>query len=64
MSVLCYILPMTWRIEFTKKAVKQIKQLSPRAKDALRFLTEDLKTFGPCPGKAWPHYSKLKGQKG
>ena len=55
---------MIWNIEFTRKAAKQVNKLSTRAKEALRLLVEDLKTQGPFPGKGWPHYSKLKAQKG
>ncbi len=55
---------MIWNIEFTKKAVKQVNKLNPKAKEALRLLVEDLKTKGPFPGKAWPHYRKLTAQKG
>ncbi len=54
---------MDWKIEFTAKAHKLISKLSDRAVDALRLLVEDLKTQGPHPGNAWPHYGKLKGTK-
>jgi mRNA-degrading endonuclease RelE of RelBE toxin-antitoxin system len=55
---------MAWQVEFTKKAVKQVSKLNARPKAALRLLVEDLKTYGACPGNAWPNYGKLKAQKG
>lgn len=54
---------MTWSIEFTAKASKQVAQLSARAVDALRLLVEDLKHKGPMPGKSWPNYGKLNCKK-
>lgn len=38
---------MSWKINFTKKAAKQIEQLSERAQSALRLLIKDLQTKGP-----------------
>lgn len=54
---------MSWKIEFTRAANKQLKKLPMRALEALRLLVEDLKNNGPYPGKNWPNYSKLKGSK-
>ncbi len=43
--------------------MKQTHNLTLRAREALRLLVEDLRTYGPFPGKGWPHYGKLTAQK-
>ena len=42
---------MSWKIEFTRAANKQLKKLPMRALEALRLLVEDLKNNGPYPGQ-------------
>ena len=53
---------MTWQIEFSKKAAKQAKKLNKQVLSSLLLLVDDLRRFGPCPGKQWQNYSKLKGK--
>lgn len=57
------ILYMSWKVELTRNAVKQLNKLPEQVKIALRLLVQDLKRYGPAPGKQWPNYSKLKGNK-
>lgn len=52
-----------WKIRFTRSATKQTKRLNKKPLYALRLLVEDLKNFGPFPGKSWQNYSKLKAKK-
>jgi len=54
---------MTWKIEFTATAHKQIKKLSSKAFDALRLLVKDLQKNGANPGIGWSNYGKLHGKK-
>jgi mRNA-degrading endonuclease RelE of RelBE toxin-antitoxin system len=54
---------MNWKVEFTRKVVKQISKLPLTVKAALLLLVDDLARLGPAPGKGWPNYSKLKGIK-
>lgn len=54
---------MTWTVEFTHKARKQVSRLSQQPFEALRLLVEDLKHRGPSPGISWPNYGKFKGLK-
>ena len=56
--------PYDMDIEFTPKAKDQIARLSEKACEALRLLVKDLQTNGAAPGKGWPNYGKLEGQKG
>jgi len=56
---------MTWIIVFNNNAKKQMKNLTnKKLHTVFRLLVEDLKNNGPCPGKQWPNYGKLKGFKG
>ncbi len=54
---------MTWIVEFTNKAEKQVKRLNKRVFAALRLLVKDLKENGPAPGEGWQHYGKLYSKK-
>ncbi len=54
---------MTWQIEFTRTAVKQLKKLDSQVVESMRLLVQDLKHVGPIPGKGWRRYSKLRGMK-
>lgn len=42
---------MSWKINITKRAAKQIEQLSQRVQFALRLLVKDLETKGPIAEK-------------
>lgn len=55
---------MRWNVYFTEKAAKQAKKLNKKIISILDLLVSDLRYNGPAPGKAWPHYGKIKGQKG
>lgn len=54
---------MSWTITINKNAIKQLKQSTERFSLIVRSLVNDLEVSGPCPGKHWPNYSKLKGKK-
>ena len=54
---------MSWKVELIKNVAKQLNKLPEQIKLALRLLVQDLKRYGPVPGKQWPNYSKLKGGK-
>ena len=54
---------MKWNIEFTGKAAKQINKLPKSVQSILRLLVQDLSYMGPCPGKGWINYGKLRGKK-
>lgn len=54
---------MIWTIKITKTAIKQLEQGGERLKFIVRTLVNDLKQYGPFPGKHWPNYGKLKGKK-
>lgn len=54
---------MSWNVNISKRAAKQIEQLSQRVQFALRLLVTDLQTKGPV-AETWPNYSKLKGLTG
>lgn len=54
---------MKWKIQFTNKAAKQAFKLNEEVKAVLQVLVDNLKTYGPAPGKHWPHYGKLHGKK-
>jgi hypothetical protein len=52
-----------WNVYFSRNAAKQAGRLNQKIISILDVLIEDLKQRGPAPGKMWPHYGKLKGQK-
>lgn len=54
---------MKWKIYLSNNAAKQIGKLNKKVLSILDLLIEDLKEYGPFPGKGWPNYGKLKGQK-
>lgn len=54
---------MSWTIEFSRIALKQVEKLNKKAFLALRLLMADLQCYGPAPGKNWKNYGKLKGKK-
>lgn len=54
---------MKWKISFTNKAVKQTKLLNEQVILALQVLVDNLRTYGPAPGKHWHNYSKLHGKR-
>ena len=58
-----YTISMVWDIKFSRRAEKQIRRVSERILLVLQVLVEDLKNQGPAPGKQWPNYSKLRGNK-
>ncbi len=54
---------MAWKVEFTKKADKQLKKLPQTVQLAMAALYRDLVVLGAMqPG--WHNYSKLKGKLG
>lgn len=54
---------MKWKVAITNKAAKQVEKLNTRVVLTLQVLIDNLKTFGPAPGKDWPNYGKLQGKK-
>lgn len=54
---------MQWNVIFSNKAAKQAADLNERVILALQVLIDNLKTYGPAPGKNWPNYGKLHGKK-
>jgi hypothetical protein len=54
---------MNWNVYFSKNAAKQANLLNQKAIAILVLLIEDLREYGPFPGKKWSNYGKLKGQK-
>jgi mRNA-degrading endonuclease RelE of RelBE toxin-antitoxin system len=54
---------MNWNVYFSRKAGKQAKKLNQKLTSILDLLIEDLRHNGAFPGKHWPNYSKLLGQK-
>lgn len=57
------IYTMSWDVCFSRIAAKQADKLSERILSVLALLIKDLRESGPFPGKHWPNYGKLKGQK-
>ena len=54
---------LNWKVYFTKNAANQARKLNKKVITVLDLLIEDLRENGPFPGKNWPNYGKLKGQK-
>jgi hypothetical protein len=54
---------MNWNVYFSRIAAKQAAKLNQKVISILDLLIEDLREKGPAPGKQWPNYGKLKGQK-
>jgi hypothetical protein len=54
---------MRWKITLNNKVNKQLKKLPEKVVLLTQLLTHDLEMFGPCPGKQWPNFSKLSGNK-
>ncbi len=55
---------MKWEVKFkNKKIEKQAQQLDKRALLSLQVLVDNLKTYGPAPGKHWHNYGKLQGKR-
>lgn len=53
-----------WKVKFrNNKLEKQIRQLDEHVLLALQLLVDNLKTYGPAPGKHWHNYSKLRGKR-
>ena len=53
---------MTWTVEFTRQAAKQVSRLPEAARKALSRLALDMREHGPVRGN-WPNYSKLSGER-
>lgn len=53
----------TWEVTLTKKAKKQRKALYKNLDITFRLLVNDLVKMGPCPGKHWQNYGKLRGRR-
>ena len=55
---------MQWNVKFkNKKAEKQAQQLNKKVLSILQVLVDNLKTYGPAPGKHWHNYGKLEGKR-
>ena len=54
---------MTWQVQLTKHAFKQIDALSEKGLLVLQVLIDNLQSRGPAPGSQWPNYGKLQGTK-
>jgi mRNA-degrading endonuclease RelE of RelBE toxin-antitoxin system len=54
---------MNWNVYFSRNAAKQAEKLNKKIMSILGLLIEDLRENGPFPGKQWPNYGKLQGQK-
>ena len=54
---------MSWNVFFSRNAVKRAETLNKKVISILDLLVEDLKENGPAPGRQWPNYRKLKGQR-
>lgn len=54
---------MEWKVVFSNKAYKQAEQLNEKVLLALQVLVDNLRTYGPAPGKNWSNYGKLHGRK-
>jgi len=50
---------MPWRVHFSKKAAKQVRELPANIQDQLKALVQDIRITGPVRGN-WPNYSKLE----
>lgn len=55
---------MKWKVLFSNKAGKQAGHLNEEVLLALQLLIDNLRTYGPSPGKNWFNYGKLHGKKG
>jgi len=53
---------MTWEINFSKKAQKQLNKLKTAVQSAVLLLVKDLTSNGPIANN-WPNYGKLQGKK-
>ena len=49
---------MYWHVEYTSKAVKQLKKQPANIRDAVLALVMDITDRGPVRGN-WPNFSKL-----
>ena len=49
---------MRWRVNLSKRAVKQVKKLPENVKSSLVALIREIEEGGPIRGN-WPNYSKL-----
>jgi mRNA-degrading endonuclease RelE of RelBE toxin-antitoxin system len=54
---------MKWKVVFSNKAAKQMEHLNDKVLLVLQVLVDNLKVYGPAPGKHWPNYGKLHGKK-
>lgn len=59
MVCLRYIIGMNWRVELTKKSLKNLMNLSETIQQKYFALFEDIKFNGPIRGN-WPNFSKLE----
>ena len=51
---------MSWRVNLTKKTLKQLKKLDEDVVAEFYLLVNDLKINGPRPLGRWRHYGKLR----
>jgi len=54
---------MNWNVYFSTKAGRLAAKLNKKVISVLDLLIQNLRENGPIPGKQWPNYGKLKGQK-
>ena len=52
------LLVMSWQVEYTSKARKQLRKLPVLIADAILALAMDIEESGPIRGD-WPNFSKL-----
>jgi mRNA-degrading endonuclease RelE of RelBE toxin-antitoxin system len=49
-----------WDVGFTRKVVKQIRELPESVQMAVKFLVKDLQLNGPV-ARTWPNFGRLQG---
>ena len=54
---------MKWNITIHSRVEKKLKSLPERVGLLTQLLVNDLRIFGFCPGRQWPNFGKLVGNK-
>lgn len=49
---------MLWDVRFSRKVVKQVRELPESMQMAVKFLVKDLQINGPV-ARTWPNFGKL-----
>jgi len=50
---------MTWQVEFSRRAAKQLKKLPQNIQEIVALLISEIEQEGPIRGN-WPNFSKLE----